>query len=787
MAALAIMMLGSSQDSATLPLVGLLVAFGALFFTDLLGWFSLHPYIASAAGVVAGANALIQAQVGGGTDSQFLAVANLLIHLQIILLFQKKEQRIYWQLITLSLLQVVVAAALNLFVLFGPLLVLYTGFAVAAMLLFFHYRQAETYLNPTEQIVTNSDKTVSISTLQPVSGNEFRNSTARSRQGRPRLLKRSLFKDFCLIGLSTVVVSAGVFLFMPRFGNDVWRAKTKSATGFSDEDVNLDSVSSIYEDPTIVMRVSFFREGTNEPYPLSCFPYFRGTVREIYRRGKWSRRRSYREPDAEFRADLKPPTRMYSAVRQKINFETAGGDTVFTIAPPCGLNDVSESIRMCPETLEVKHFSHPDEDPVELSIGTLGLRNGLQSEFVPNYDSAKSMTMDDSWNVDRMLNVTKRLPDLTAKAAEIVKDIPKDDVLRRARALERHFTDGKVGYQYSLDPSPNRKPNVWPDPVEDFVMNHKEGHCQFFASALTLMLRSQGIPARYVSGFRAESYNVVGGYYQLRAMDAHAWVEVAVPADQLPRDEIMPTEGMDGVDGDAEQPLRGAWVRLDPTPSGDFVGQSVAVSPWRQQLSDSMDYLQLLWSEYVLGLNEKRQRKAIYEPILNAIKNTYAMAFSREVWTERLEALRARFEGDFFTRENMRDSGLAIVLLTAAFYLLRFLTRLLWSWGRRYWTSGRRKRQPVVEFYRRLEKILAKHGIERDEGQTPSEFAVDAGAKLSSRLTGQKSDSSAVAEIPKQVVDLFYRVRFGDERLDTVDLQQLENWLGKLQKSLAAH
>lgn len=773
MAALATLMLGTSQESATLPIIGLLAALTALFFTDILKWFSLHPIVAGTAGVVAGANAFIQSQTGG-LESQFISVANLLIHLQIVLLFQKKTQRIYWQLITLSLLQVVVAAALNLFVLFGPLLILYTCFAISALLLFFVYRQVDTFLVAEDQVSMNVDQSIQIASAQPFGTPT--SSSAVDPLNRPRrtLLKASFFRYFTLMGISTALVSAAVFLLMPRFGDDAWRAKTKSATGLSEEEVNLTNVSSIYEDPSVLMRVSFLDEATNEPYSVSGYPYFRGAVHEVYRNGKWKRDDSG-ELERSQMSRLKTPTRIYSAVRQQIHLEVSRGNTVCGVSPSCGLNDATDSLRMCDRTLEVRHFSDNSESPLEYTVGTLGFRNGLQSEFLPNYGTAKALTNEAVTNQDRMQEVLNYLPALSAKAAEIVADIPEDQILRRARALERHFTNGRAGYKYSLDPSPERDPKRWRDPVEDFVMNHKTGHCQFFASALALMLRSQGIPARIVVGFRADSYNVVGGYYQLRGMDAHAWVEAAIPADQIPDDEVMPTEGLRGFEAN------GAWVRLDPTSGDDFVNQSVAVSAWRQQLSDSVDYMQLLWSEYVLGLNEKRQRKAIYEPIKNAIKNTFALAFSREVWTARFEAIRERFQGDFFTRQNMRDAAIAIVVLTIAFYVIRYAGRFLWGWTKSVWNRSEHRHAPKIEFYRRLESILSKHGIHRELTQTPSEFA--ALAKL--QLLDRNADSTT-ADIPSKVVQHFYRVRFGDDRLDTNDLQRLENWLGSLQKSLSS-
>ena len=96
MAALATLMLGTSQDSIMLPVIAIAVAISSLIFTDFLGWFHLHRFVAGAAGVIAGINAFVQSR-DGGLETQFISVANLLIHLQIILLFQTKTHRINWR------------------------------------------------------------------------------------------------------------------------------------------------------------------------------------------------------------------------------------------------------------------------------------------------------------------------------------------------------------------------------------------------------------------------------------------------------------------------------------------------------------------------------------------------------------------------------------------------------------------------------------------------------------------------------------------------------------------
>ena len=75
-------------------------------------------------------------------------------------------------------------------------------------------------------------------------------------------------------------------------------------------------------------------------------------------------------------------------------------------------------------------------------------------------------------------------------------------------------------YAYTLDlsgPSPA-------DPLAYFLFDRRAGHCEYFAAAMTVMLRNLGVPARYVNGYLSGEYNDLGGDYIVRARDAHSWV-----------------------------------------------------------------------------------------------------------------------------------------------------------------------------------------------------------------------------------------------------------------------
>lgn len=89
-------------------------------------------------------------------------------------------------------------------------------------------------------------------------------------------------------------------------------------------------------------------------------------------------------------------------------------------------------------------------------------------------------------------------------------------------------------YRYTLEGLPTS--------LDDFLFEKKAGYCEFFATAAVMLLRHQGVPARYVRGVRVSPESEVGGHYVVRESDAHAWVDAFVSGQ--------------------------GWVEIDPTPPG---------------------------------------------------------------------------------------------------------------------------------------------------------------------------------------------------------------------------
>src|SRR5258708_15520888 len=122
------------------------------------------------------------------------------------------------------------------------------------------------------------------------------------------------------------------------------------------------------------------------------------------------------------------------------------------------------------------------------------------------------------------------------------------------------------------------------DPTADFLINVKQGHCERYASALALSLRSLGIPTRVIRGYRGAD-EVEAGKYVVRLDQAHSWVQVLVERDG-----------------------QWYWLTLDPTPG---------LGPEANPLATSLDWLTGLeadefWRRFVLNYNADAQRSAAH-------------------------------------------------------------------------------------------------------------------------------------------------------------------------------
>jgi transglutaminase-like putative cysteine protease len=159
-------------------------------------------------------------------------------------------------------------------------------------------------------------------------------------------------------------------------------------------------------------------------------------------------------------------------------------------------------------------------------------------------------------------NTDERLRSLAARLSDGAPE-PRERVRRTLLHLER-----ECRYSLKVGRFSSRQP------VAEFLFEKKRGYCEYFASAAALLLRLQGVPARYVTGFNVRDDNYEAGSYVVREADAHAWIEA-----------LLPEEG---------------WVELDPTPSAQYDAVHRRRTAW---LASAMEWLKAAFAEATARLH----------------------------------------------------------------------------------------------------------------------------------------------------------------------------------------
>ncbi len=140
--------------------------------------------------------------------------------------------------------------------------------------------------------------------------------------------------------------------------------------------------------------------------------------------------------------------------------------------------------------------------------------------------SAQELRSEGRADIPPMIQQFLQLPDeLPERIGDLAERITRDDtnVYDRVKSIESYLADN---FRYDLDSPvpPNGR-----DSVDYFLFDSDVGFCEQFASATVVMLRTLGIPARVVAGYAPGSRNAFTGYYEVKASDAHSWVEVWFP------------------------------------------------------------------------------------------------------------------------------------------------------------------------------------------------------------------------------------------------------------------
>lgn len=798
------LLLGLARYDVVLPVCALVAAALSLWLTDATGRFQLRRIEINAALVGAVVFTVWRFARSTGVLG-FLVFVDLFVLIHVVLLFEKKSLRTRWDLVMLSWTQVGVAAVLSQGALFGALLPVYAFLAFAVAGLLHLDREFATALDDgggaagARAVLPERRRLgkVALATLlvgpaslflrfrevederparpgggvarpgRPLGRPADSARSAAGRAGPSRVgwefwgrvaLVFAVAMGLTMLAFPVIPRIRGIELRFPRFGRVSWGDdRSRRTVGFHDR-VVLGELGELRDSRETVMRVRFLDHATGSLYPLRGEVYLRGAVLTEYDNGQWSNeavgRRFRRIPVARLdRAD--------GVVRQEIAVAPMDRDELFCVWPFLA---TKEDARLWMEIRHERLHRQADliEIPLNFELATTAFVDGIQSEIAPD-----AMPRD----VERLRRLPRdRLPKLVTLADSWIarSGLPPDDVLHRAKSLEAALRDGGE-FRYSMEGVP-RAARV--DPVEDFVTSNPRGNCEYFATALTLMLRSQGIPARMVVGFKCGEYDYAGNFYQVRQLHAHSWVEAYLAPNQLPADLPHGDRFSDW--------SHGGWLRLDPTPAA--TGYRAAVGNLVDGVGNWLERLRYVWLNYVVGMDGAKQREAIYGPALEMARGVVRRVRSLAWW----QSVPGRFarvcglggEPGLEGRRVAVRAGLAVTLMLLV--ALVGLRRLGLRVGRRLRVgsdptcNGR----AAVSFYHRFEAALARHGLVRAPTQTPREFARAAGPTVA-----RASGSPSLGALPVRVVEAFYRVRFGRFRIEEPERRALADALSELERA----
>lgn len=444
-----------------------------------------------------------------------------------------------------------------------------------------------------------------------------------------------------LLVVGSVPLLLAFFIALPRTPAPLWRGVGPAAaqvTGFSDK-VSLGDVAGIARSSNVAFRAVL--PGRNGP--LSSPPYWRGLVLETTDGFTWTER--LRSPQ-ETAARILPPEDVPAPIRQRIYLEPHGENALF------GLDRIT--------AVETPTLTRTElSEGVQRSLGPVTRR--IAYDVVSDPSSVLAVEPD-QLTLAANLMLPAGLPPVVAETARQVVGSERDPY-QKALLLVDHFHSG---YTYSLE-----VPRGEGHPLDVFISRTKTGYCEYFASAMALMLRSQGVPARLVAGYLGGDYNATGNYYLVRQLSAHTWVEAYIAG-------------------------RG-WLRLDPTPPDQGPASPGTVDPPSGAFL-ALDWVRLKWDSLVLGYDLERQ---------TSFFNSLAAAVVRPFrWRPGLEGA-----------ANIAAMLLLVLAVTAVIVI---------------WRRGGDENEEAA-LYRRMLRRLRRRGLERGPTEGPLDFATRAAATLPER------------------------------------------------------
>jgi protein-glutamine gamma-glutamyltransferase len=543
---------------------------------------------------------------------------------------------------------------------------------------------------------------------------------------RDRRLTRALSFAALSVALGAIALGIVLFFFFPRF-NAGYLGRTSFSpslmTGFS-ENVELGQIGEIKKNSEVVMRVQ-----TGRPIGYDRLRW-RGIALTTFDGRRWTTL-DHRPQELRPREDgwiyttEQPQKADAPGILYTVYLEPLATDAIFVPGKVISLRgnftgEGGNSFTSMRRSYIFRDYTGTLLNPFH---NYSAIRYAGFSRLTP-LNASKLRAASTEYSPE-IIKTYLQLPLLDPRIAELAKQITRNakTPFDKALMIESYLRD-RFTYTLTLTGQPGD------DPLAHFLFETHAGHCEYFASAMTIMLRTLGVPSREVNGFLPGEYNDLGGDYIVRASDAHSWVEVYFPDNE--------------------------WQVFDPTPAAPENSASIIT-----RLGKYADWLEITWSEWVVGYDFAHQL-VLAQNVQQTSRN-----WSETVrnWFARKQRASKRWMKSWQFQHGaagfLLPLALVALLVALRFNLIpAFIRRIRLFLQLRSARSAHNSPQLASRLYAELLRTLARRGLQRFESQTPFEFAATV-------------HSPTLVSPVREFTQIYAHARFGGAPCDTTRLRQL--------------
>ena len=511
------------------------------------------------------------------------------------------------------------------------------------------------------------------------------------------LFHSSLAGISAILGLLTLAGAALIFFILPRISTSGYLrnlgVKSSLVTGFSTE-VTLGGIGQIQQSSNVVMHIQV------QYGKLPKDPKWRGITLAAFDGRRWSStaegailRQLNNVPldlthisNFSFYSDARLAPQLQT-LSYRVVMEPVGLNLFFLAPVPLKVNGDYRALEIRSDGSV--YNARPGENSASSGDGESAQPVGVYTAEADTRNPEQYVRDSNSTDYPpRVATLYLQMPKLDPRIGQLARQVTTsaNSNYKRAKAIENYL---QTNFGYTLELPGTHEP----DPLARFLFERKKGHCEYFASSMTIMLRTLGIPARVVNGFRGGEYNDLTSSYIVREKDAHSWVEAYFP--------------------------EYGWITFDPTPAGSGDGPATSWS----RMALYMDAASQIWREWIVNYDFSHQLKLRTE--LSTQTGNAQSSFRLWLWQRYLRIV--KLIGDWQRRlEKLSPLQMTISCILLGLLLALPFAPMTWRKFQRTRTLRNPQRAPRTSasfWYMRMLKMMARRGVSKAPSQTPEEFA----------------------------------------------------------------